>query len=221
MNTKPVGNSLPETLQGIFHTIQHTDGLSLLKDITVTLRNLILLSTQTLSTTAAAVLSQHLVSNLILSLQLGITLLNIIPKSSSLHQFNDVRPLLRVQLTHGIRPQVRILMYRGFSSSNPLVDIYFPTSSEAVGVAICSTEETNTRNLLLAQFLIISYCSLSIFSYLCSVNVKDSVLDVCIRGGIVSSIGSLVRHLSPHAYGFHIIWAVLVFFFYHYNVSVA
>ncbi|MDY3976737.1 MAG: hypothetical protein SOY91_00200 [Candidatus Onthomorpha sp.] len=55
---------------------------------------------------------------------------------------------------------------------------------------------------------IISYCSLSIFSYPCYVNVKDSVLDVCIRGGTLPSISSLVRHFSPHSYGIHIIWAV-------------
>ncbi|MDY5920980.1 MAG: hypothetical protein SPJ54_01295 [Candidatus Onthomorpha sp.] len=68
---------------------------------------------------------------------------------------------------------------------------------------------------------IISYCSLSIFSYPCYVNVKDSVPDVCIRGGTLPSIGSLVRHFSPHGYGIHIIWLFFVLFLNNHSNSMA
>ncbi len=74
---------------------------------------------------------------------------------------------------------------------------------------------------MLSYFYVVFYCILGISAYLCSVNVKDSVLDVCIRGGFAPSIGSLVRQFSPHGNGFHIIRAVFVFFLSHYNISVA
>lgn len=43
-----------------------------------------------------------------------------------------------------------------------------------------------------------------------SVNVGDNVLDVDCRGRICTGICNSIRRLSPHGYGFHIIWAVFV-----------
>ena len=74
---------------------------------------------------------------------------------------------------------------------------------------------------MLSYFYVVFYCILGISAYLCSVNVKDSVLDVCIKGSFALSIGSLVRHLSPHSNGLHIIRAVFIFFLCYYNISVA
>lgn len=97
-------------------------------------------------------------------------------------------------------------MHRSLARGNLRVNVYLSANSESVCLTIRSAEEpdvvsnieslkVSTRTVsytIFTDFNIHYYCILGIFTYLCSVYVKDSVSDVCITGGITLSIGSLV-----------------------------
>ena len=143
VDAEPVSHTLPETPQSLSHALNAAHGSSLVQHAPIRSQSLRLRTAQTLRAPATAVLRQHLVSNLVIRLQLGIKPLHLVPDPGPLHQPHDVPPLLGVQLAHRRSPQVRILVDRSLGSSNPRVDINIPAFGEPVGMAVRRAEEAD------------------------------------------------------------------------------
>ena len=141
MNTQKISHTMPKPIQSTSHTLQSTQSTRLVRHTPLRTLNPIHLLTQTLRTTPAGISSQHLISNIIITLQFRITPTNLIPNRSTPHQTNNILPLLGISRTQSLCPQMSILMNSSLTRSNMRVDINLTANSKAISLATLSLEK--------------------------------------------------------------------------------
>ena len=135
VDAKEIGHPAPEPLQSLSDAPDALHGRQLGRHYAVARKSLALCLAQPLCTTAAAVMRQHLVGYFVIRRQLRIAGSDAVPDARAFHQLHHVLPFGRIGLPESRRPQVRILVYRGFGRGYPRVHIYPAAHGEAVGLA--------------------------------------------------------------------------------------
>ena len=147
-------NMLPRLPDSLTQSAEATHNRSLVQHTLGILSGLRGLLAQTLGTTPATVVRQHLIGNLIIRLELGIFLLHLLPnRFALLHQLQHVLPLLRVRLPQCLCPQVGILMDRCLTRRYTRVNVYLATNSITVSITVQRAEETHL--VLYLQILVV------------------------------------------------------------------
>ena len=122
----------PELTQNLHH-LTH-DGIGILLAIDKLLQPLI--------AALATELSQSFIGYLVIGLQMGIILDDIVPDLRGvLHHPNNILPLLGIALTQHLSPQVGVLMKRSLGSSNTRVNINGAIMYETISLMCSATEE--------------------------------------------------------------------------------
>ena len=122
---------LPETLQSSQEILENLLGL---------LTFLAVLS-KTLGTMTATVSGQHLIGYLVIILQMGIGLDNLIPDSSlTFHQLHDTLPLLWIALAQGLCPYMGVLVERNIRACLLGIQKDSTTIDEAIDLGIVTLQ---------------------------------------------------------------------------------
>ena len=137
-------NMLPCLLDSLTQSAEATHNRCLVQHTHGILSSLRGLLAQTLGTTPATVVRQHLIGNIVIRLELGIFLLHLLPnRFALLHQLHHVLPLLRVRLPQCLSPQVSILMDRRLARRYTRVNIYLTANSITISITVRRAEETH------------------------------------------------------------------------------
>ena len=132
MDAEKLCNMVPELSQGLHH-LTH-DGIGIL----LAIDKLLQLPVAALATE----LCQSFIGYLVIGLQMGVVLDDIVPDLRGvLHHPDDILPLLGIALTQHLSPQVGVLMKRSLSSSNTRVNIDSAIMHEAISLMCSTTEE--------------------------------------------------------------------------------